>query len=309
MKTKKLLIIAGILLFGFAAGLEAQQLPQYTQYTFNDFTINPAIAGTHNYLQVRAFSRMQWMGVNNAPQTHAMSVYGPMKDQPMGYGGSLYVDYTGPTSRLVGKGSYAYNMAINSNIRISGGLSMGFIQYKIDGTQFNMDTYDALGISDPVINGSVNSVFVPDASAGVYVYSTYFFAGISAHQLLGNKLKLFPNAPTNDAGLNRLKQHFYLAGGYNFILNRDIQLRPTVLIREMFPSSPQVELTVRALYQRIVWGGVSFRSSDAVSLMMGYIHESRWLFGLSYDITYSELANYSRGSIEFMFGLKFDAIK
>ena len=292
-----------------ALKLNAQQLPHYTQYTFNDFMINPAVAGTHNYLQVRAFSRMQWMGVNNSPQTHAVSVYGPMKDEPMGYGGNIYVDYTGPTSRLVGKGTYAYNMAINSNIRISGGLSLGFIQYKVDGTQFNMDIYNELNISDPLINGSVNSVFVPDASAGIYVYSTYFFAGISTHQLLGNKLNLFPDSPTSEKGLNRLRQHYYLAGGYNFILNRDIQLRPSILIREMFPSSPQVELTVRALYQRIVWGGLSFRSGDAVSIMMGYIHESRFLFGLSYDLTYSELSNYSRGSIEFMFGLKFDDIK
>jgi type IX secretion system PorP/SprF family membrane protein len=309
MRTAKFLIITGILLLSVTVNMKGQQLPQYTQYTFNDFTINPAVAGTHNYLQVRAFSRMQWMGVNNSPQTHAISVYGPMENEPMGYGGNIYVDYTGPTSRLVGKGSYAYNMAINSNIRISGGLSLGFVQYKVDGTQFNMDTYNSLGIDDPVINGSVNSTFVPDASAGIYVYSTYFFAGISAHQLLGNKLKLYPDDNSNDKGLNRLKQHYYLAGGYNFILNKDIQLRPSILIREMFPSAPQVELTVRALYQRIVWGGLSFRSADAVSIMMGYIHESRWLFGLSYDLTTSELANYSRGSIEFMFGLKFDDIK
>ncbi len=308
MKTLRIFIITGVLLLSFGLSSKAQQLPHYTQYTFNDFMINPAVAGTHNYLQVRAFSRMQWMGVNNAPQTHSISVYGPTKDQPMGYGGNIYVDYTGPTSRLVFKGTYAYNYAINSDIRISGGLSLGGIQYKVDGTQFDLQTLQDVngGISDPVIDGTVRSMFLPDASAGLYVYSTYFFAGISAHQLLGNKLsKISPQS----VGINKLKQHYYLSGGANIILNRDFQLRPSLLIREMFPSNPQAELTVKAFYQRIVWGGLAFRTGDALSIMGGYIHESRWLFGFSYDLTVSPLTQYSRGTIEFMFGLKFDDIK
>ncbi|MFO8234428.1 MAG: type IX secretion system membrane protein PorP/SprF [Bacteroidales bacterium] len=307
MKAKKIIALMVFLLSVSLTSLKAQQLPHYTQYTFNDFAINPAVAGTHNYLQVRALSRMQWMGVNNAPQTHALSVYGPTKDQPMGYGGNIYMDYTGPTSKMVFKGSYAYNTAINSNIRVSGGLSLGGIQYKVDGTQFDMETIEEVtGQPDPVIDGTVKSMFLPDATVGVYVYSTYFFAGISAHQLLGNKLnKITPE----QVGLNRLKQHFYLAGGYNLILNRDFQIQPSILVREMFPSTPQVEVTARALYQQMLWGGLAFRTSDAISVMFGYIHESRWLFGLSYDLNYSELSQYSRGSIEFMFGLKFDDIK
>ena len=283
--------------------LQAQQMPQYSQYTFNDYMINPAVAGTHNYLQVRAFSRMQWLGIDGSPQTYSISAYGPTKDQPMGYGGYIYGDYTGPTSKLVFKGSYAYNIPINSSIRISGGLSAGGIQYKIDGTQ--LETRDP----DNVIDGAVRSQFVPDASAGIYVYSTYFFAGVSAHQLLGNKLSKIAPAGDTIKGINRLKQHFYLAGGYNFIMNRDLLIQPSLLVRQMFPATPQVEVTVRAIYQRIVWGGISFRTSDAVSVMGGYNHENRWYFGLSYDFTYSQLRQYSRGTVEVMFGLKFNDIK
>ena len=303
MSKQKIFLISGlfILLFGFSA--TAQQMPHYTQYYFNDYMINPAVAGTHNYLQVRAFSRMQWVGIPDAPQTYSVSFYGPTKEKSMGYGGYVYGDYTGPTSRLVAKGSYAYNIAVSPSIRVSGGLSAGFIQYKVDGTSFEMN--DVLQ-NDPAIDGTVRSMFVPDVTAGVLVYSTYFFAGISAHQLLGNKLdKISPD----NVGVNRLKQHFYLVGGYNFILNRDFLLRPTVLLKQMFPANPQVEITTRLIYQRFVWGGISFRTGDAVSVMAGYNHESRWYFGLSYDITYSELRQYSRGSLEFMFGLKFDDIK
>ncbi|MFP4620998.1 MAG: type IX secretion system membrane protein PorP/SprF [Bacteroidales bacterium] len=306
MKTRKIFLIASLLFFASAGITKAQQMPQYTQYTWNDYMINPAVAGTHNYLQVRAFSRMQWMGINGAPQTHSISVYGPTGDQPMGYGGYIYSDYTGPTSRLVFKGSYAYNIPINSNIRISGGISLGGIQYKVDGTQFNTQAIEEIWGQDPVIDGTVRSTFIPDASAGFYMYSTYFFAGISAHQLIGNKLnKITPE----QIGVNRLKQHFYLAGGYNFILNRDFTIQPSLLVREMFPSPPQAEITARAIYQRIAWAGLAYRTNDAFAFMAGYNHENRWYFGISYDVTYSQLRQYSGGSIEVMFGLKFNDIK
>ena len=307
MKARKFCMIISLLVFACAGMARAQQMPQYTQYTWNDYMINPAVAGTHNYLQVRAFSRMQWMGISGAPQTYSISVYGPTEEQPMGYGGYIYSDYTGPTSRLVFKGSYAYNIPINSSIRISGGISMGGIQYKVDGTQFDTQAIESyFGRQDPVIDGTVRSRFIPDASAGIYVYSTYFFAGISAHQLIGNKLN---NITPEQVGINRLKQHFYLAGGYNFILNRDFTLQPSLLVREMFPAPPQAEITARAIYQRIVWGGLSFRTGDAFSFMAGYNHENRWYFGVSYDFTYSQLRQYSGGSIEVMFGLKFNDIK
>jgi type IX secretion system PorP/SprF family membrane protein len=306
MKTHKLTILSGIIILLMSFSAKGQQMPQFSQYYFNDYMINSAVAGTHSYLQVRAFSRMQWIGIPNSPQTYSVSFYGPTKEKDMGYGGYMYGDYTGPTSRLVFKGSYAYNIAINSSIRISGGISVGGMQYKVDGTSFNdSPVLD----NDPSIDGTVKSMFTPDASAGVMVYSTYFFAGISAHQLFGNKLKKITNSNSEATGVNRLKQHFYLMGGYNFILNKDFILRPTILVREMFPTTPQVELTTRLIYQKFLWGGLAYRYNDAVSLMGGYTHESRWYFGLSYDITTSELRQYSRGTVEFMFGFKFDAIK
>ena len=306
MKTTKLFILSGLFLLLMSFSAKGQQMPQFSQYHFNNYLINSAVAGTHNYLQVRAFSRMQWIGIPNSPQTYSVSFYGPTKEKDMGYGGYIYGDYTGPTSKLVFKGSYAYNIPITSSIRISGGLSIGGMQYKIDGSSFGDSP---ILDDDPSIDRSVRSTFTPDASAGIYVYSTYFFAGISAHQLFGNQLKSITAKNDSAKGVNRLKQHFYLMGGYNFILDRDFILRPTLLVRQMFPASPQPELTARLIYQQFLWGGLAYRYGDAVSVMAGYNHESRWYFGLAYDITTSELRQYSRGTIEFMFGLKFDAIK
>ena len=42
-------IIILVIVTGFT-GLQAQQMPHYTQYMFNDFVINPAIAGVYDLL-------------------------------------------------------------------------------------------------------------------------------------------------------------------------------------------------------------------------------------------------------------------
>jgi len=58
-----------------SAGLKAQQLPHYTQYMFNDFVINPAIAGVHNFYQIRTNHRFQWVGLTDPPMTNSIAFY------------------------------------------------------------------------------------------------------------------------------------------------------------------------------------------------------------------------------------------
>ncbi|HEY0176010.1 MAG TPA: type IX secretion system membrane protein PorP/SprF, partial [Pedobacter sp.] len=56
----------------------AQQLPQYTQYVFNSFLVNPAVAGIENYTDVKLGYRKQWDGINGAPETGFFSVNMPL---------------------------------------------------------------------------------------------------------------------------------------------------------------------------------------------------------------------------------------
>ena len=49
-------------LFFMATALTAQQFPVYTQYVFNEYMMNPAVAGTMDYVPVRLSYRDQWTG-------------------------------------------------------------------------------------------------------------------------------------------------------------------------------------------------------------------------------------------------------
>lgn len=296
---KKILYI--FVLLGFCGLMaKAQQSPHFTQYMFNDFVINPAVAGTDPYYQIRSNHRFQWIGLTDPPLTNTLSIYGPHAELPMGFGGYIYNDVTGPTSRTGISGSYAYNVEINSDIRISGGLSFGLMQFKLDGAQLTIKDQNDLAIQPIVYNS-----YVPDATIGFYAYADEWYAGFSVSQLLNNKLKFFED----NNGINKLKSHFYLTGGYKYEINRDFVAEPSVIVKATAPGVYQFDLTARVLYQDMVWGGISYRLNDALSVLLGYIYDDQFYFGYAYDMGINGLRSYNSGSHEIMIGYRFNAIR
>lgn len=296
---KKIVNIFVLLGFcGFMAN--AQQSPHFTQYMFNDFVINPAVAGTDPYYQIRSNHRFQWIGLTDPPLTNTLSIYGPHAELPMGFGGYIYNDVTGPTSRTGISGSYAYNVEINSDIRISGGLSFGLMQFKLDGAQLTIKDQNDLAIQSIVYN-----TYVPDATIGFYAYADEWYAGFSVSQLLNNKLKFFED----NNGINKLKSHFYLTGGYKYEINRDFIAEPSVIVKATAPGVYQFDLTARVLYQDMIWGGLSYRLNDALSVLLGYVYDEKFYFGYAYDMGINGLRNYNSGSHEIMIGYRFNAIR
>ena len=291
-----------IVLF-FIAGLSsahAQQSPQFTQYMLNDFVINPAIAGTNNYFQIRSNHRFQWIGITDPPMTNTLSFYGPSSKQPMGFGAYFYNDVTGPTSRTGLTGSYAYNIEIITGMRLSGGLSLGLMQYKLDGTQVNPKD-----LTDLAIQPIVNTSYMPDAAVGFYLYTKDYYAGFSASQLLNNKLKIYQVK----SGLNRLKSNFTVTGGYNYKLNSDFDIEPSAIIKVTSPRAFQFDITGRMVYRKEFWGGLSYRLQDAVSILLGYNYQDRFSFGYAYDMGVNSMRKFNSGSHELMIGYRFNDIK
>ena len=122
-----------ILLSLFVCGrLLSQQDAQSTLYMLNPIVYNPALAGTANFYQIRTNHRFQWLGMKDAPITNSVTAYGPHSKKDMGYGGTITMDITGPTSKLGASGMYAYNISIQKDIRVSFGLNLGIMQYKVD---------------------------------------------------------------------------------------------------------------------------------------------------------------------------------
>ena len=218
----------------------------------------------------------------------------------MRYGGYVYNDVTRPTSRTGFTGSYAYNIAVTGNIRLSMGLSASIMQYRIDGTQLN-----PADVSDPAILYLVSTSYMPDAGLGLYLYDDNFYVGLSAAQLLNNNIKIFDNKD----GLNRLKTHINLIGAYRYWLSDDWLIEPSLMVKGTAPKEISFDITARVEWQKKLWGGVSYRFRDALAIMLGYSFDETLFFGYSYDIGISDLRNYNSGSHEIMIGYRFNDIK
>ncbi|KPK87527.1 MAG: hypothetical protein AMS27_02190 [Bacteroides sp. SM23_62_1] len=298
MKKTIIIIIAGFVLLPYMA--RAQQSPMYTQYMFNKFLYNPAVAGIDPFFQIRSNHRFQWVGISDPPITNSISYYGPHGNLPMGYGGYIYYDVTGPTTKAGATGAYAYNVGITGDIRLSMGVSVGIMQYRVDGTQINLKDP-----SDQALEEAIYSSIVPDANFGVFMYTENYWAGFSTSQLINTKVKLYEQK----TGLNKLKAHFYLTGGYLFVINNDFKIEPSLILKGTAPVQIQLDLNTRVIYQDMVWLGLSVRTRDALSLLIGYAYDNKIHIGYSYDFTITDLRKYNSGTHEIMIGYRFSDIK
>lgn len=291
-----------ILFFVVIANMSySQQLPMYSQYMLNDFAYNPAIAGTKDYFQVKSNNRYQWIGITDAPRTYILSVYGPHRSKDMGFGGMIFNDVTGPTSRTGLYGSYAYNVRIKDDIRFSSGLSFGLLQYKIDGSKIILHDQN-----DQTLSNGMYVDYMPDASLGLYLYSSTYSFGLAVNQLMNNNIKF---KEVEQLGINRIKSHITLSGSYIYSITSDFDIEPTLMIKYVSPAPIQAEINARVIYKKMVWLGFSYRTKDALSVMIGYNYNDLLLFGYSYDITTTNLKNYSSGTHELMIGVRFNKYK
>ena len=297
MKTKSYIL----LLFAWLTVVPSfsQQLPQYSQYLLNDFVLNPAIAGSKDYFEAKSNHRFQWVGITDAPRTFVLSMNGPFKFKNMGIGGYLFTDVTGPTSRVGAYGSYAYHIQLNSEIMLSMGLFGGIMQYNLDATKLSL-----LDQGDPLVGLGVESVIIPDAGFGLYGYSDQYYFGVSIPQLLQNKLKLGDTTQV----LGKLQSHYFLTGGYIFDIGSDVKIEPSVLLKAVIPVPMQLYISVKAIYQNMVWLGLSYRTYDAMSVIMGYNYKNQLTIGYSLDFTTSDLKSYSGGTHELMLGIRFKKV-
>ncbi len=279
--------------------LRAQQDPLSTLFMTNPFVLNPALAGTNNYFQVISSNRFQWIGFSDAPITNSLSVYGPLVKQPMGWGGTISYDMAGPISMGSVYGSYAYHYNINEDMKISGGLNVGMIQYKIDYAKITMPDE-----SDPVMNAK-ESYYLPDATVGFYLWSSTYNVGLVFKHVLNNKIKI----GDDPSGESRLKTHFYLTGGYKYYINRDWAVEPSLVLKKVWPAPFQLDFNGRVWYRNMVWAGISYRSQEALSILLGYTWERKIYIGYSYEIVLNPLGAHNFGSHELMLGYRFNDIK
>ena len=292
-----------LLLFALCFGgmMQAQQLPQITQYMINNYAVNPAVAGMQDYYQVKTSIRNQWVGIVDAPRTTVLSIYGK-KSEHVGLGGLVFNDQVGPTSRIGGSISYTYHFPVSRSVNLAFALSGGLTQFGIDKNGWNL-----LDTDDPFMQGNKISRSVPDATFGFNMYAKNWYIGASIPQLLSNNINLIDEdfyRDYNQESEGSLARHYFVLGAYTHKLNAFWSLEPSLLFKTVAPTT-QLDVGLKAIYNEKLWGGLNYRDNGDMAALLGYSIQERFLIGYSYDIINSNLSGYSSGSHEFMLGIRF----
>lgn len=266
----------------------AQQQVMFTQYMFNQMTLNPAYTGIHDGVSASAIMRQQWVGFDGAPNTQAVSIHSPIGFTPMSLGGMVLRDQIGATTQHGVYLSYAYRIMLRNQTKIAFGVQGNLSQYK---QQFSADAS-----SDPALMNANTTVFRPNFGAGIMWHSDRFYLGFGIPHLVNQAFD--PDNPDSDAELIR---HYFISGGYVFALNEEVMIKPNFLLKAVQGAPLQVDLNVNVLLKNIIWLGLSYRSLDSFDALVQFQLGPRFQIGYAFDFyTTTEISDVSSGSHEIM---------
>jgi type IX secretion system PorP/SprF family membrane protein len=303
-----------------------QQRPHYTQYILNNYILNPALSGIENYTDVKLSARDQWVGLNGAPKTCYFSIQGPIgkkdykttatsyevpgenprgknywqdytaSDPHHGVGLSVISDKTGLYQHFTADISYAYHIGISPRTNIAVGFSGGFSEISYDRSKAT-----PVDLNDPALGGDNENIhrIVPDLNTGIWLYSADYFLGVSAQQVIPEKVD-FGN---ENIGF-KLIPHYFATAGYRFLLNDDVNALPSVMVKYIpdATTKTQFDINVKLQYQDKLWTGGSYRLGDGYAAMVGININNFFNVGYSYDLTKTKLNTVSRGTHEIVLG-------
>ncbi len=310
---RRLLLIASITLFNISV-IFTQQLPVYSQYTYNKFLLNPASAGSDGYTSINLIAREQWVGFDDAPKTHAITIESRIlknsfiskntsirrkrrlssRSGRVGWGGHLFNDKNGKFSRTGLEGTYSYHLDI-ADYKLSFGLSLLLFQCKLNTSELVFSDSE----TDDLINGKKQSLFIPDASFGTYLTSRNLYAGISIMQIMQSSIK-FSNESESEY---KLRRQCNVLGGYIFNLNDQFDIEPSFLLKFTDISRPQLDLNMKVSYMNDISGGLSFRTGSSLIIFTG-VTLTRYYIGYAFDYNFNSLMNHTFGSHEIMLAVK-----
>ncbi len=298
-----------------AGSLKCQQLPLYSQYTMNRFLINPAVAGTDGFTTISLTAREQWIGFKGTPKTHSVTFDSKLLQESyilknvsirkkkrksarsgkIGIGGHIYNDHNGPIDRTGLEGTYAYHLELDKTL-LSFGLTVSFFQMRLNTEKLVLSDINP----DDLITGGKQSLFIPDASIGIYALREDYYAGLSAINVLKSSVQFGKNS----AGNYRLNRQYNIMGGYRYKLNDDLLLEPSMLLKIPETLRAQLDIQVKLDIKREYWAGIGFRTGSAMTIFGG-AKVDRYFIGYAFDYNFNKLMRFTYGSHEIMAAVKF----
>jgi type IX secretion system PorP/SprF family membrane protein len=275
--------------------------PVYSQYLHNGLMINPAYAGSREALSAVISYRMQWMGIEDAPQLQTVSLHTPMKNDKVALGLNARFMQYGITKSSSVYAIYAYHIRLGKG-KISFGLKAG-----VDMSNTDYNGLQGITLPDPVLPASNKLSYIfPNVGAGVYYFSKGIFAGVSVPSFLFYKSTGSGNT-----------QAYHSFGEYDIVVyagglitfTPGFKFKPSALLDVSLHDSRkinQLDLNGNFIIADLIWIGGSWRTTEQVAV--GHLQVNigqQMMLGFSYDYPVGRMNSYSKGSGEIVFRYEF----
>jgi type IX secretion system PorP/SprF family membrane protein len=294
---KKIKITLAFLL-GFTA-IKAQQVPVYSQNSLNFYLSNPAAVAAQNETRFMLHHRQQWVGLQDAPRTSAITLETPLGGGKYALGLKLNTDQVHIFKTTYGEVDFRYRLPITEDHLISFGLGGSFIQRNIDFNKVRV-----LDQSESNLLDYNSSQMTFDADFGVLYQWSDLTAGFSINQLMNSKFSYEDDITQQAATYNNLR-HFNLFATYDFELSKKpITITPTVFVRHLQGANLPIELNTVVTWDKKFWGGLGYRQNFGVVIIAGAQVFDQLILGYSYDVSTGVIRNFNSGSHEISIGYR-----
>ncbi len=289
--------------FAFSMGLFSiesfsQQDAMVSQYMFNGMFLNPAYAGVRKSPNITAVYRKQWVRFTGAPETELLS-YDQKFINKVGLGLSLSNDNIGVTGQTDIYANYSYHLELGQKHHIAFGLLGGVSNYRAKLT--NLVVWDK---DDEIYSRDIIGKWIPNFGSGVYYYTEKLYAGISVPRILSYNPSTFLHVEMNRSP--QYERHYYLNGGYIIKANKDILVKPSLLVKYIADAPIQGDVNVNAYYRNIFGVGFSYRTKQGIVALLEFNTKQRIKIGYAFDYSFNKLGNYSDGTHEIMISYDFE---
>lgn len=295
MKNAIKILWMGVAMIWSAQGW-SQNDPMFTQYMFNELYINPAYAGSREYLSTTTLVRQQWVGLDGAPNTQTLSAHKPLFNNKIGAGITFLNESIGVSKRTQINANGAYRLAMGKNT-LSFGLQLG-----LAGISENLASLGL--VNDNQFATNTGRRLAPNMGFGTYYVTPKWYAGFSIPRLLQNRLDGTSGEVNNR--FNMSDWHYFITAGSLHTINADFKIKPAVMLKATTGAPMELDINALGIYLDRIWAGLGYRTGDAVNAMIGAQINQQLRAGYSYDYTTSKLGTFHSGSHELMIGYDFN---
>lgn len=289
------LLILGLFICVTGINLWAQQDKLLTHFMYDKMSINPGETGIDKGICATTLYRNQWDKVNGAPNTGVFNVEANLAERgfPVGVGISFYQDQIGFTRQNSVLLNFSYPLSIDPGV-LGIGLGVGIMNFGMAPEWVPPTTL----IDNTLPVGFATTQL--DMNFGLYFKGNDgYYIGLSSTHLPES---VFESDDATAIEFNSAR-HYYLMGGYEYpelvgpgVIEGNLLLR-TDLIK--FSADINARYTLKDMQYK-PYGGLTFRTSDAIAIMLGARPFPGLVVGYSYDMSINKLSSVSNGSHEIL---------